>query len=77
MINLKGTQMSKIYIGVDGNYEIQDDGTIIQRVVKKIGENDTVKKIYTDVKKIPNPLDRVSVEYLVQVTNIYKFAGSN
>lgn len=69
--------MSKIYIGLDGNYEIQDDGTIVQRIVRKIGENDSIKKIYTDVKKIPNSFDRVSVEHLVQVTKIYKYAGSN
>lgn len=67
--------MSKTYIGVDGHYDIEDDGKIIQRAVNEFGRVTGILKVFSNVKKIPNIIDRNKIEYLLQLMNIYKFSG--
>ena len=67
--------MSKTYIGQDGHYEIEDDGTIIQRMVNEFGRLTGITRVISNVKKIPNIIDRNKIEYLLQLLNIYKFSG--
>ena len=62
--------MSKTFIGYDGHYELDDEGNIIQRFVNKMGELTGLTKIYKDVKKIPNKLDREAIAHLLQITKI-------
>lgn len=67
--------MSKTYIGYDGHYEIDDDGKIIQRLVNSLGEYTGITKIYRDVRKIPNLLDRDKIEYFLQLLKIYRIGA--
>ncbi len=67
--------MSKTYIGIDGHYDIEDDGKIIQRAVNEFGRLTGISKVFSNVKKIPNLIDRNKIEYLIQLLNIYKFSG--
>lgn len=67
--------MSKTYIGYDGHYDIEDDGKIIQRVINNLGEFTGITKIYNDVKKIPNLVDRDKLEYFLQMLQIYKIGA--
>ncbi|MBS4033846.1 MAG: hypothetical protein KGZ85_05225 [Ignavibacterium sp.] len=67
--------MSKTYIGYDGHYEIEDDGKVIQMFVNSLGEFTGITKIYSDVKKIPNLLDRDKIEYFLQLLKIYKIGA--
>lgn len=67
--------MSKTYIGQDGQYDIEDDGKIIQRMVNEFGRLTGITKVYSNVKKIPNIIDRNKIEYFLQLTKIYKFSG--
>lgn len=67
--------MSKTYIGYDGHYEIEDDGKVIKMFVNSLGEFTGITKIYSDVKKIPNLLDRDKIEYFLQLLKIYKIGA--
>ncbi len=67
--------MSKTYIGQDGQYDIEDDGKIIQRMVNEFGRLTGITKVYSNFKKIPNIIDRNKIEYFLQLTKIYKFSG--
>lgn len=67
--------MSKTYIGHDGQYDIEDDGKIIQRMVNRFGQLTGFTKIYNDAKKIPNLLDRNGIEHLLQLMSIYRYVG--
>ncbi len=67
--------MSKTYIGQDGQYDIEDDGRIIQRMVNEFGRLTGITKVYSNFKKIPNIIDRNKIEYFLQLTKIYKFSG--
>jgi len=67
--------MSKTYIGFDGHYDIEDDGKIIQNMVNDLGILTGITKVYSNVKKIPNLLDRNKIEYFLQMLNIYKVSG--
>lgn len=67
--------MSRTYFGEEGQYEIEDDGLIVQRFVDRFGKLTDLKKIYEDVKKIPNLLDRRKIEHIIQWIQVYKFAG--
>ena len=67
--------MSKTYIDYDGHYEIEDDGKVIQMLVNSLGEFTGITKIYSDVKKIPNLLDRDKIEYFLQLLRIYKIGA--
>lgn len=67
--------MSKTYIGIDGHYDIEDDGKIIQRSVNEFGRVTGISKVFSNVKRIPNIIDRNKIEYLIQLLNIYKFSG--
>ncbi|MCZ7611340.1 MAG: hypothetical protein M5U17_14410 [Ignavibacterium sp.] len=67
--------MSKTYIGLDGHYEIEDDGRVIQKMVNEFGRSTGITKVYSNFKKIPNLLDRNKIEYFLQLLNIYKVSG--
>jgi hypothetical protein len=67
--------MSKTYIGQDGHYEIEDDGKIIQRMVNEFGRLTGITRVISNVKKVPNIIDRNKIEYLIQLLKIYKFSG--
>ena len=67
--------MSKTYIGQDGHYDIEDDGKIIQKMVNEFGRLTGITKVYSNFKRIPNPLDRNKIEYFLQMLNIYKVSG--
>ncbi len=67
--------MSKTYIGIDGHYDIEDDGKIIQRAVNEFGRLTGISRVFSNVKKIPNIIDRNKIEYLIQLLKIYKFSG--
>ncbi|MBW3020433.1 hypothetical protein KY334_03995 [Candidatus Woesearchaeota archaeon] len=63
------------YIGQDGHYDIEDDGKIIQRMVNEFGRLTGITKVYSNVKRIPNLLDRNKIEYFLQMLKIYKVSG--
>ncbi len=67
--------MSKTYIGQDGQYDIDDDGKVIQRMVNEFGRLTGITKVYFNFKKIPNLLDRNKIEYFLQMIKIYKVSG--
>lgn len=67
--------MSKIYIGFDGQYVIDDQGNIVHKLIDQFGRISGITRIYKSVKKIPNLFDRERIEYLIQLMNIYKFTG--
>lgn len=67
--------MSKTYIGQDGHYDIEDDGRIIQKMVNEFGRLTGIIKVISNVKKIPNIIDRNKIEYLLQLMQIYKYSG--
>jgi hypothetical protein len=67
--------MSKTYIGLDGHYDIEDDGKVIQRMVNEFGRLTGIAKVYSNFKRIPNLLDRDKIEYFFQMLNIYKVSG--
>jgi len=67
--------MSKTYIGQDGHYDIEDDGRIIQRMVNEFGKFTGITKVISNVRKIPNLIDRNKIEYFIQLIQIYKYSG--
>jgi len=67
--------MSKTYIGFDGQYDIEDDGKVVQKMVNEFGRLTGITKVYSNVKKIPNLIDRNKIEYFLQMLNIYKVSG--
>ena len=67
--------MSKTYIGQDGHYDIEDDGKVILRVVNEFGRLTGITKAFSNIKRIPNLLDRNKIEYFLQMLNIYKVSG--
>lgn len=67
--------MSKTYIGFDGQYEIDEEGTIVHQLFDQFGRLTGIKRIYKNVKKIPNIFDREKIEYLIQMTKIYNLTG--
>jgi len=71
----EGINMSKTYIGEEGHYDIEDDGRIIQKMVNEFGRVTGIIKVYSNVKKIPNLIDRNKIEYFLQMLKIYKVSG--
>jgi hypothetical protein len=67
--------MSKTYIGRDGQYEIEDDGKIVQRMVNEFGKLTGITQVISNVKRIPNIIDRNKIEYFLQMLKIYKVSG--
>lgn len=67
--------MSKTFFGFDGQYDIDDDGNIIHRMIDQFGKLTGIFKVYKSVKKIPNLIDRSKIEHLLQMMKIYKFTG--
>ena len=65
----------KTFIGTDGYYEIDDTGTVMQKMVDSLGRFTGKFKRYKDASKIPNPLDREGVLNLLQLLRVYKLSG--
>jgi hypothetical protein len=65
----------RTYIGQDGQYDIEDDGKIVQKMVNEFGRFTGITKVYSNFKRIPNLLDRNKIEYFLQMLNIYKISG--
>ena len=55
--------------------EIEDDGKIILKIVNRVGEISGLTKVYRDVRKIPNLLDRKGIEHILQLMKIYRTVG--
>lgn len=67
----------KTFIGKEGYYDIEDNGSVIQRMVDGLGKLTGIIKEYRDINKIPNPFDRDAINNLLKILNLYKFVGRN
>jgi len=65
----------KTYIGKDGLYEVDESGSVIQRVADGFGRLTGAIKKFADPTKIPNPFDRDAVINLLTMVKIYKVGG--
>jgi len=65
----------RTFIGKEGYYDIDDNGSVIQRMVDGIGKLTGIIKEYKDISKIPNPFDREAVKNLLKVLKLYNFVG--
>lgn len=65
----------KTFIGKDGQYEIDDNGNVIQWMVDSLGKITGKIKEIKDVTKIPNPFDREAVKNLLKLLRIYHIGG--
>lgn len=65
----------RTFIGDDGRYDIEDNGSIIQRMVDGLGKLTGRIMEYKDVNKIPNPFDREAIKNLLKLLKIYSFSG--
>jgi|GEM_PF-4314623 len=65
----------RTFIGKEGYYDIQDNGSVIQRMVDGLGKLTGIIKEYKDINKIPNPFDRDAINNLLKILNLYKFVG--
>jgi hypothetical protein len=75
--------MAKIYMGIDGSYEIYNKTSIIKRMINKNGAADDKYKVYGDINNIPNEQDRLGIEQALSVVenpvkrNQFLAIGSN
>jgi len=67
----------KTFIGREGYYDIEDNGSVIQRMVDGLGKLTGRIKEYKDISKIPNPFDRDAINNLMRILSLYKFVGRN
>ena len=65
----------RTFIGKEGHYDIEDNGSVIQRMVDGFGRFTGAIKEYRDISKIPNPFDREAIKNLLKMLKIYKFVG--
>ena len=65
----------RTFIGNEGYYDIDDNGSVIQRMVDGIGKLTGLIKEYKDISKIPNPFDRDAIKNLLKLLKIYNFVG--
>jgi hypothetical protein len=65
----------RTFIGNEGYYDIDDNGSVIQRMVDGIGKLTGIIKEYKDISKIPNPFDRDAIKNLLKLLKIYNFVG--
>ena len=63
------------FIGKEGYYDINENGSVIQRMVDGLGKLTGIIKEYKDISKIPNPFDRDAVKNLLKVLTLYNFVG--
>ncbi|NWG27931.1 MAG: hypothetical protein HXY48_05275 [Ignavibacteriaceae bacterium] len=63
------------FIGNDGQYDIEDNGNVIQRMVDGFGRLTGMIKEYKDISKIPNPFDRDAIKNLLKLLNLYKYVS--
>ncbi len=67
--------MARTFIGEDGQYEIDDSGSIVQKMVDKLGKlTGQVRKI-SRARYIRNPFDREGVRRVLEMLKIYKISG--
>lgn len=65
----------RTFIGKEGYYDIDDNGSVIQRMVDGLGKLTGIIKEYKDISKIPNPFDRDAIKNLLKVLTLYNFVG--
>jgi hypothetical protein len=65
----------RTFIGKEGYYDIDDNGSVIQRMVDGLGKLTGIIKEYRDISKIPNPFDREAIINLLKVLKLYNFVG--
>ena len=65
----------RTFIGNEGHYDIEDNGSVIQRMVDSFGRFTGTIKEYKDISKIPNPFDREAIKNLLKMLKIYNFVG--
>jgi hypothetical protein len=63
------------FIGKEGYYDIDDNGSILQKMVDSFGRFTGIVKEYKDFNKIPNPFDRDAVKNLLKINKLYDFVG--
>jgi len=57
--------MAKIFIGLNGHYEIYNSGTIIYRKTNGSGQLNGEYKIFRNVQSIPSRQDRWRINQLI------------
>lgn len=67
--------MARTFIGEDGQYEIDDSGSIVQKMVDKLGKLTGKVKIINRARYISNPFDREGVRRVLEMLKIYKISG--
>ena len=67
--------MARTFIGEEGQYEIEDSGSIVQKMVDKLGKLTGSVRKYTNAKYITNPFDREGVRRVLEMLKIYKISG--
>lgn len=61
--------MTRVYIGVDGQYEIYSKNSIIKTIINKLGEKLEKYKVYNSVNNIPSGKDREIIEGILNKTD--------
>lgn len=62
--------MAKKYIGISGQYEIYDSGSIIYRKTNASGQTNGEFIIYKNVRSIPHRQDRWRIEQMLSSGSI-------
>jgi len=65
----------KTYIGNDGQYEIDDSGSVIQKMVDNFGKLTGKIRKFSNPKNITNPFDRDRILNILMMLRIYKNSG--
>jgi len=61
--------MTRVYIGVDGQYEIHSKNSIIMTITNKLGKALEKYKVYNNVNNIPSGKDRETIEGILNKTD--------
>jgi len=67
--------MARTFIGEEGQYEIDDSGSIVQKMVDKLGKLTGSIRKYKNARNITNPFDREGVKRVLDMLKIYKISG--
>jgi hypothetical protein len=65
----------KTYIGNDGHYEIDDSGSVIQKMVDQFGKLTGKIRKYSNPKYITDAFDRDRILNMLQMLRIYRNSG--
>ncbi len=61
--------MTRVYVGVDGQYEIYSKNSIIKTITNKFGKGLEKYKVYNNVNNIPSGKDRKIIEGILNKTD--------